>query len=59
MKTYLLKLSNSFGETMDYITDQETIQGAINLGHSNPLYYLDSVHSVDEDMEEMDLLWEK
>lgn len=59
METYLLKFSNSFGETMEHITDQETIQGAINLGHSNPLFYLDSVHSVDEDMEEMDLLWKK
>lgn len=58
MNTYLLKFSNPT-DKMEYVNDFESESHAIDYGKLNPLYYLDSVHSVDEDGEEKDLLWQR
>lgn len=56
--TFLLKFSNP-SDKMEYINDFKNLSYAIDYGKMNPLYCLDSVHSVDEDREEGDLLWKR
>lgn len=58
MNTYRLKFINSAGNTMIYDTVQESLQDAIRIGDSNPLFYLTEIYILDEDFEELYMVYQ-